>query len=106
MAACRRSRARASTAGTLPAVRPGHAAPARPCPRFEPDDQRSPEPTEEEIREILAHTNKFFPEDELNCGACGYPTCRAKAKAVYEGMAEEAMCLPFIIDQAERVCTS
>ncbi len=71
---------------------------------FEPSDQRSEGPTEAEIREILGHTNKFFPEDELNCGACGYATCRAKAAAVYAGMAEEAMCLPFIIDQAERVC--
>ncbi len=68
------------------------------------DDQRLPEPTEEDIREILARTNKFFPEDELNCGACGYPTCRAKAVAVHGGMAEDAMCLPFMIDQAERVC--
>jgi nitrogen-specific signal transduction histidine kinase len=68
------------------------------------DDQRLPEPTEDEIREILARTNKFFPEDELNCGACGYPTCRAKAVAVHCGMAEDAMCLPFMIDQAERVC--
>jgi two-component system NtrC family sensor kinase len=72
--------------------------------RFEPNDQRFEGPTEEEIREILGHTNKFFPEDELNCGACGYPTCRAKAAAVHEGMAEEAMCLPFIVDQSERVC--
>ncbi len=72
--------------------------------RFTPHDQRKTGPTEEEIRSILAHTNKYFPEDELNCGACGYPTCRAKAVAVHAGMAEEAMCLPFIIDQAERVC--
>jgi two-component system NtrC family sensor kinase len=71
---------------------------------YDPDDQRLPEPTEDEIREILARTNKFFPEDELNCGACGYPTCRAKAVAVHCGMAEDAMCLPFMIDQAERVC--
>jgi len=71
---------------------------------YTPDDQRLEEPTEEEIREILARTNKFFPEDELNCGACGYTTCRAKAVAVYSGMAEDAMCLPFMIDQAERVC--
>ncbi len=69
------------------------------------DDQRLTEPTEDEIREILARTNKFFPEDELNCGACGYQTCRAKAVAVHCGMAEDAMCLPFMIDQAERVCT-
>ncbi len=71
---------------------------------YTPDDQRLLEPTEEEIREILARTNKFYPEDELNCGACGYPTCRAKAVAVHGGMAEDAMCLPFMIDQAERVC--
>ena len=68
------------------------------------DDQRCEEPGDDEIREILAHTNKFFPEDELNCRACGYPTCRAKAVAVHAGMAEEAMCLPFMIEQAERVC--
>jgi two-component system, NtrC family, sensor kinase len=71
---------------------------------FHRDDQRCLEPSEHQIREILARTNKFFPEDELNCGACGYPTCRAKAVAVHAGMAEEAMCLPFMIDQAERVC--
>ena len=71
---------------------------------YVPDDQRLPEPTEDEIREILARTNKFFPEDELNCGACGYLTCRDKAIAVHGGMAEDAMCLPFMIDQAERVC--
>ena len=89
--------------GTLPAFEPD-ATPIPLSRRFEPNDQRADGPTEEEIREILSRTNKFFPEDELNCGACGYPTCRAKAKAVYEGMAEETMCLPFIIDQSERVC--
>jgi signal transduction histidine kinase len=68
------------------------------------DDQRDAAPGEDEIRDILAHTNKFYPEDELNCGACGYATCRAKAIAVHSGMAEEAMCLPFMIEQAERVC--
>ena len=89
--------------GALPAHDPAGASP-RLTRRFRPNDQRSADPTDEEIREILAHTNKFYPEDELNCGTCGYPTCRAKAKAVLEGMAEEAMCLPFIIDQSERVC--
>jgi two-component system NtrC family sensor kinase len=72
--------------------------------QFVPNDQRGEVPTEEEVREILGRTNKFFPEDELNCGACGYSTCRDKAAAVYCGMAEETMCLPFILDQAERVC--
>lgn len=72
--------------------------------RFTVDDQRLKEPTEQEIRVILARTNKFTAEDELNCGACGYETCRAKAVAVHRGLAEEAMCLPFMIEQAERVC--
>jgi signal transduction histidine kinase/iron only hydrogenase large subunit-like protein len=71
---------------------------------FTADDRRLPEPREEEIRNVLARTNKFSVDDELNCGACGYPTCRAKAAAVVNGLAEEAMCLPFLIDQAERVC--
>jgi iron only hydrogenase large subunit-like protein/nitrogen-specific signal transduction histidine kinase len=71
---------------------------------FVVDDQRLKEPTEQEIRVILARTNKFTAEDELNCGACGYETCRAKAVAVHSGLAEEAMCLPFMIEQAERVC--
>jgi len=54
-------------------------------------------------RDPRAH-QQVLSEDELNCGACGYPTCRAKAVAVHCGMAEDAMCLPFMIDQAERVC--
>ncbi len=89
--------------GSLPPYEPEHA-PLDLSRSFTPNDQRTKDPTEEEIREILVHTNKYYPEDELDCGACGYPTCRAKAVAVHAGMAEEAMCLPFIIDQAERVC--
>ena len=71
---------------------------------FKADDHRLQEPSEQEIRAILARTNKFLPGDELNCKACGYDTCRTKAVAVYHGLAEEAMCLPFMIEQAERVC--
>jgi|YNPNPStandDraft_1061719.scaffolds.fasta_scaffold02563_7 two-component system NtrC family sensor kinase len=61
-----------------------------------------PVPTEEEIRAILRRINKTKPEDELNCGACGYNTCREKAVAVYQGLAELEMCLPYIIEQLER----
>jgi signal transduction histidine kinase len=95
--------ARRQKYGSLPPYEPWHA-PLDLSRRFTAQDQRTQNPTEEEIREILAHTNKYFAEDELNCGACGYPTCRAKAVAVHCGMAEDAMCLPFMIDQAERVC--
>ena len=71
---------------------------------FVGEDRRLREPTEEEIRAILVRTNKFAPQDELNCKSCGYDTCRQKAIAAYHGLAEEAMCLPFMIEQAERVC--
>jgi two-component system NtrC family sensor kinase len=60
-----------------------------------------PTPTEADIQEILRQTNKFSKEDELNCGACGYETCRDKAVAVYQGLAEAEMCLPYLIDQLE-----
>lgn len=55
------------------------------------------EPPEVEIIRILSHTNKFKKEDELNCGACGYSTCREKAVAVYNGIAEIEMCLPYLL---------
>lgn len=58
-------------------------------------------PTERQIREILASIGKTQPEDELNCGACGYNTCREKAIAVYNGWAEREMCVPFMRERAE-----
>ena len=44
---------------------------------------------------------KFSPADELNCGLCGYRTCRDKAIAVYEGRAEISMCMPYMKERAE-----
>lgn len=58
-------------------------------------------PTEEQIREILRASGKYKKEDELNCGACGYPTCRAKAIAIYQNKAEVEMCLPHAVMRAE-----
>lgn len=60
-----------------------------------------PMPTEEQIRDILLKTGKFSEEDELNCGACGYHTCREKAIAVFQKKAELNMCIPFMYDKAE-----
>jgi signal transduction histidine kinase len=57
------------------------------------------QPSEREIRDILRHMKKTQPEDELNCGACGYGTCARHAIAVYHGIAEEEMCLPYIIEK-------
>lgn len=61
----------------------------------------NPPVPEEEMRRILSLTGKFSPQDELNCGACGYDTCREKAAAVYYGMAEAEMCIPFMRAKAE-----
>ncbi|HHW58332.1 MAG TPA: PAS domain S-box protein [Clostridia bacterium] len=62
---------------------------------------KAPMPTESQIKEILALIGKTTPEKELNCGACGYPTCRKKAEAVYQGMAEPDMCIPYMRSKAE-----
>lgn len=57
---------------------------------------RLPEPTAAEIRAILLRNGKTRPADEANCGACGYNSCREKAYAVYQGWAEEEMCVPYM----------
>lgn len=57
--------------------------------------------TEKDIQDILAKTGKFNPEDELNCGACGYSTCREKAWAVYNGYADIEICMPYMRKRAE-----
>ncbi len=58
-------------------------------------------PSESEIADILRKMGKFKKEDELNCGSCGYDTCREKAIAIYQGKAEISMCLPYLKDKAE-----
>jgi PAS domain S-box-containing protein len=57
---------------------------------------------EESIRKILEETGKHTTEDELNCGACGYSSCRENAVAVLSGMAEHTMCIPWMRRLAER----
>lgn len=68
---------------------------------FEMIEQRAQQPSESEISEILRQMGKFKPSDELNCGSCGYDTCREKATAIYQGKAEISMCLPYLKDKAE-----
>lgn len=58
-------------------------------------------PTEEEIAAVLKSTGKNCAADELNCGACGYSTCREKAWAVLNGYAEVEMCVPYMREKAE-----
>ncbi len=58
-------------------------------------------PAEYEIAAVLRQMGKTMPSDELNCGSCGYPSCREKAIAICQGKAEISMCLPFLKDKAE-----
>ena len=64
-------------------------------------EQRSMKPSDFEIQNILRQMGKFKPSQELNCGSCGYSTCREKAIAILQGKAEISMCLPFLKDKAE-----
>lgn len=66
---------------------------------FKNNDRRISLPNKEIIKVILEKMNKFTPEDELNCGACGYETCMEHAIAIHKGLAEIEMCLPYTIDK-------
>ncbi len=71
---------------------------------FSAYDQRIALPSGDQIAEILVRLGKHKPEDELNCGACGYETCREHAVAIHKGLAENEMCLPYTIEQLKKAC--
>ena len=64
-------------------------------------DRNAVMPDEMEINRILREMGKFKPSQELNCGSCGYDTCREKAIAIFQGKAEVSMCLPYLQEKAE-----
>ena len=68
---------------------------------FVPIEHTLQMPSEAEINAELREMGKYRKEDELNCGSCGYNTCREKAIAVLQGKAEISMCLPYLKDKAE-----
>lgn len=68
---------------------------------FKPIKAGDRQPTDDEIAAVLAKTGKTRECDELNCGACGYSTCREKAWAVINGYAEVEMCVPYMREKAE-----
>ena len=69
---------------------------------FAPDPVVRPRPIEEEVEQVLVRLNKATSETALNCGACGYPSCREMACALCQGKAEMDMCLPYLHERAER----
>ena len=69
--------------------------------RWIAEDALRMSPSDAQITAVLRQIGKNDPSDELNCGMCGYPTCREKAKAVLQGKAEIGMCLPYMREKAE-----
>ncbi len=63
--------------------------------------ERNNNPSESDIKNILRQIGKESVDDELNCGSCGYNSCREKALAVFYGKADLTMCLPFLSEKAE-----
>jgi signal transduction histidine kinase/NAD-dependent dihydropyrimidine dehydrogenase PreA subunit len=70
--------------------------------KFASNDQRIPAPEKMQFLDVMARMGKLDLRDELNCGACGYDTCREHAMAICRGLAESEMCLPYTIDQLRR----
>ena len=68
---------------------------------FLPSPINLPFPTEEEIQSILKLTGKDNPDKLLNCGACGYATCRENAIAVFQGKANAKVCIPYLQEKAQ-----
>lgn len=85
------------TAAHYQAARP----PQRLSRSFRDKSHRLPAPKPDDIRRILHSTGKFTQGDELNCRACGYNTCREHAVAVFQGLADLGMCLPFNLRSIE-----
>jgi two-component system NtrC family sensor kinase len=60
-----------------------------------------PIPSEGEISTVLGQINKLRVEDQVNCGACGYESCRDLATAVCQGLAESEMCWPYLVERLQ-----
>ncbi|KAA3613134.1 MAG: 4Fe-4S dicluster domain-containing protein [Calditrichaeota bacterium] len=72
---------------------------------YRPDDKRLALPSPVDLQNIMKRMGKVNDEDELDCGACGYATCREHAIAIHKGLAENEMCLPNTIDRLKKSLT-
>ncbi len=68
---------------------------------FRPHDASLPDPTDAEVEAVLAQLGKSYPDQNLDCGACGYSSCREKAKAIVLGLAEMEMCHHFLLERLQ-----
>ena len=70
---------------------------------FTPQDISLPEPKEEEIQAVLRKMGKTYPNRNLDCGGCGYKSCREKASAVVQGLAEMEMCTHYLLSRSRKL---
>ena len=73
---------------------------------FSPKDVSLPKPEESEINEVLSKLGKTYPDRNLDCGACGYNSCRDKAIAVVQGLAEMEMCSHYLLERLQGLYSS
>ena len=52
--------------------------------------------SEAQVREALRAVGKLTRDDELDCGGCGYNSCREFAGALIQQKAERAMCVTYM----------
>jgi iron only hydrogenase large subunit-like protein len=73
---------------------------------FEPVKEVVPEPSEKKIKEILRSIDKPKREDELDCGTCGFDTCREFAVAIAKGLTISEMCTTFAVKNQQNYINS
>ena len=69
---------------------------------FAPDPVPVKEYNDKIMKQALQTLGKYGPEDELNCGGCGYDNCREFAKALIDGKAEKVMCAAYMRKLAQK----
>jgi iron only hydrogenase large subunit-like protein len=67
-----------------------------------PEPVPAKEYTDKIMKQALQSVGKYGPEDELNCGGCGYDNCREFAKALIDGKAEKVMCVSYMRKLAQK----
>ncbi|MBO4509528.1 MAG: 4Fe-4S binding protein, partial [Spirochaetaceae bacterium] len=60
-------------------------------------------PTEDELNEIYLKMGKKEKKDFLDCGACGYNSCREMAIAVYNGVNKFQNCHHYLMNENVKV---
>ena len=58
-----------------------------------------PTPSEQDVQQVLEKLGRIDPSQRMDCGACGYNSCRELAIAISQGLAEVEMCWPYVLQE-------